>query len=66
MGRPLSTRSVIAYSYVDIQVFAKEGLRAIRASDRGKEARCFKMIVAVAQLAAERVEALRGERKASR
>ena len=65
VGRPLSTESVIVYSYMDIQIFAAEGLKAMTASDRGKEARCFKIIISIAKLGAEKVEALRGERKAS-
>jgi len=58
VGRPTSAKGQIAYSYVDIQIFATEGLKAITASDRGKEARCFRMIISVAKLGAEKVEAL--------
>lgn len=61
MGRPVSTKSMIAYSYVDIQVFATEGLQAIRESDRGKEARCFEMIISVAQQGAREAEGIDGK-----
>ena len=58
MGRPLGIKSVSAYGFMDIQIQALEGLQALRESDRKKEAQCFKEIIAVAKLAAGKVEGL--------
>ena len=66
MGRPLSTRSVIVLWCLDSQVFTEVAIHALRTGRREEAIRAMRCAGTCSRLAAERIEALRGERKASK
>ena len=66
MGRPLSERSVIAYWCLDSQIFTEVAIHALRNGRREEAIRAMRCAGACSRLAAGKIEALRGERKASR
>ena len=56
MGRPLSTKSLIAYWCVDSVVYDLEALKAIREGDKRRGIRCILLSMTAAKLAAEEAE----------
>ena len=56
MGRPLSTKGMIACWCVDSVVFDLEALKALREGDKRRGIRCILLSMTAAKLAAEEAE----------